>query len=464
MRSQITEGPIWKPLLAFFFPILLGTFFQQLYNTVDAVIVGNFVGTRALAAVGGSSALIINFLINMFVGVASGATVIIAQQYGAKELTELRRTVHTAAALSLAAGAGITVLGIVLAEPALALLGTPEDIMEYSVTYLRVYFAGTLASFTYNVGSGILRAVGDSRRPLYFLIAACMVNIVLDLLFVVVLDLEVFGVAVATVLAQVAAAALVLAALTRPEAPYYLHFPEIRFHRDILKRVLMIGIPAGIQSDMYTISNMLIQSQINAFGTGVVAAWTAFGKMDGFYWMTCGAFGVAITTFVSQNFGAKKYDRLRRSVKVCLAMTMGATIAISALFCACGPWLLRMFTQDLDVLALGQRIVWFICPFYASFVCIEILSGTCRGTGDSLKPTLITCGGVCALRVLWVILVLPCFYSVDTILVSYPVSWTITSLLFIVYYLRGNWLRRRIAKNGGEPEKSWPPPADKAGA
>ena len=452
VTNQITEGPIWKPLLSFFFPILLGTFFQQLYNTVDAIIVGNFVGTEALAAVGGSASLLINFLINLFVGLSSGATVIIAQQYGARDLIELRRTVHTAAALSLIVGAAFTVIGMAAAEPALVLMGTPEDIMEYSITYLRVYFAGTIASFIYNVGSGILRAVGDSRRPLYFLIAACLVNILLDLLFVVALGLEVLGVAIATVLSQVVAAGLVLLALIKPEAPYYLCFREIRIHRDILKHVLRIGIPAGIQSDMYIISNMLLQSCINSFGTAAVAAWTAFGKVDGFYWMISGAFGVSITTFVSQNFGAQNYDRLRRSVRVCLGITFGVTAAISLLFCSCAPYLLRMFTQDADVLALGGRIVWFISPFYVTFICIEILSGVCRGTGDSFKPMLLTCSGVCVLRVLWAFLVLPHHNSLDTVLVSYPISWVVTSLLFIIYYLRGNWLRRSIAKRGFAPE------------
>jgi putative MATE family efflux protein len=387
------------------------------------------------------------------VGLSSGATVIIAQQYGARDLVELRRTVHTAVALALAAGAAFTVVGIALAKPALLLMSTPEDMMDYALVYLRVYFIGTIASFLYNVGSGILRAVGDSRRPLYFLIAGCMTNILLDLLFVVGLRLEVLGVAVATVLSQVVSAGLVVLALVRPEAPYYLSFREIRFHGDILKNVLRIGLPAGIQSDMYTISNMLLQACVNSFGTTVVAAWTAYGKVDGFYWMVIGAFGVSITTFVSQNFGAQKYDRLRKSVRVCFGMTFGVTVAISVFFCSCAPYLLRMFTQDGEVLALGSHIVWYIAPFYVAFIPIELLSGACRGTGDSIKPMLLTCSGVCLLRVLWVFLVLPHYNSLETILVSYPISWVVTSVLFLIYYKRGNWLRRSIAKRGFPPEE-----------
>lgn len=448
MHNQITEGPILKPLLSFFFPILMGTFFQQLYNTVDAMIVGNFVGKEALAAVGGPTAVIINFLVNLFVGLSSGATVLIAQSYGSRQLDDLRSTVHTSVALALAAGAGVTVLGIVLAGPALRLMGTPGDVMVHAITYLRVYFAGTIASFLYNVGAGILRAVGDTKRPLYFLIAACGTNIALDLLFVVVLGWGVFGVGLATVLSQVVSAVLVVASLMQPDAVYCLVPREVRFDRAKLRGILRIGLPAGVQSDMYTVSNMVLQSCINSFGTNTVAAWTAFGKVDGFYWMVSGAFGVAITTFVSQNFGARKFDRLKKSVMICLGVTFAVTALISVLFCAGAPVLLRMFTSDLDVLALGSRIMWFTTPFYFTFVCIEIFSGAARGAGDALRPMLLTCSGVCVLRVLWVLLVLPHYNALETVLVSYPISWTVTSALYLIYYFRGNWLRRGIAKLG----------------
>jgi hypothetical protein len=243
--------------------------------------------------------------------------VVIAQRYGARDPEGLSRTVHTAIALALAAGVGITVLGVSASGPALRLMGTPADVLPHATVYLRVYFAGSIASFLYNMGSSILRAVGDTKRPLYFLIAACLTNIVLDLLFVVVLDLGVLGVGLATVLSQVVSAALVLFVLLQPACVYTLVPKEVRFYPGTLKNILRIGVPAGIQSDMYAVSNILLQSCINAFGTDTVAAYTAFGKVDGFYWMISGAFGVAITTFVSQNFGAQKYDRLRRSVRVC---------------------------------------------------------------------------------------------------------------------------------------------------
>ena len=448
MQNQITEGSILKPLLSFFFPILLGTFFQQLYNTVDAIIVGNFVGTAALGAVGGPTAVIINFLVNLFVGLSSGATVVIAQYYGARQGQELREAVHTGIALALAAGVAVTVIGLVAAAPALQLMGTPEDVMGYALTYLRVYFCGSIASFVYNMGASILRAIGDTRRPLYFLMAACLTNIVLDLFFVVVLHLDVLGVGLATVMSQVVSAVLVAVSLLRPGTVYAVVPREIRFHPDKLRSIVRIGLPAGIQSNMYTISNMVLQSCINSFGTVTVAAWTAFGKVDGFYWMISGAFGVSITTFVSQNFGAQKYDRVKKGVRVCLAVTFAVTAFISLLFCGAAPALLRLFTNDAAVIELGHKVMWFTAPFYATFVCIEIFSGAVRGTGDSLKPMLLTCSGVCVLRVLWVLLVLPHFRMLETVLVSYPISWTVTSILYIIYYARGNWLRRGIARAG----------------
>lgn len=357
MQSRITEGPIWRHLLSFFFPILLGTFFQQLYNTVDAIIVGNFVGTEALAAVGGPAAVLINFLVNLFVGLSSGATVIVAQYYGARQMQELRRTVHTALALAIAAGLGIMILGIALSYPAMVLMGTPAEVMDYSLIYLRIYFVGSIASFLYNVGSSVLRAIGDTKRPLYFLIAACLTNIVLDLVFVVGFGLEVLGVALATVLSQMVSAVLVMLVLCRPDSIFCIARKEIRFHPDILKSILRIGLPTGLQSDMYTISNMLIQSCINSFGTNTMAAWTAFCKLDAFYWMISGAFGISITTFVGQNFGAQRYDRVRKSVRVCLLLSLVTALLVSGLYALGAQPLLRMFSTDTQVIDIGTFIL-----------------------------------------------------------------------------------------------------------
>lgn len=451
--GSITEGVIWQQLLAFFFPILLGTFFQQLYNTADAMIVGNFVGKEALAAVGGTTSVLINFLVGLFVGVASGATVVIAQYFGGRQFEEVRKATHTSMALALAAGAGIMAIGLIFAAPALKAMDTPEDILGHAVIYLRIYFLGTIPSFLYNMGSGILRAMGDTKRPLYYLIAACLVNIALDLVFVAALGWGVVGVAIATIASQAVSAVLVLLALCRGDTLYELRLKELRFTPHILKNIIKIGLPAGIQSDMYSISNILIQASVNSFGTNTVAAWTAQGKVDGFFWMVLGAFGMSITTFVGQNFGAQQYERMRKSIWVSMAMAAGTTAAISLLFYVFASPLIGLFSADAAVLESGVDIMRYLAPWYITFVCIEIFSGAIRGTGDSLIPMILTCGGVCLFRVAWIYLVLPSHHDFHTLILSYPVSWVITSVLFGAYYFHGGWLRRRIAAMGFEPEK-----------
>ncbi len=450
--NQITEGVIWKQLLYFFFPILFGTFFQQLYNTADAIIVGRFVGTQALAAVGGATGSLINFFVNLFVGLASGTTVVMAQAFGARDNKGVEHAVHTSVALSLVAGLGLTIFGIAITPWALRTMGTPSDIMDFSLLYLRVFLLGTIPSFLYNVGSGILRAIGDTRRPLYFLIIACLANIVLDILFVAILRMGVLGAALATVLAQVTSAVLVIFSLLRTRAVYRLEPAQIRFHAPTLKEVLKVGIPAGIQGNMYAISNILIQSAINSFGTQTVAACTAFSKVDAFFWMVLGAYGISITTFAGQNFGAQKYDRIRKSVRVCLGMAFATSFAMSILFFLTAPSLLGMFTSDAAVIDIGLEIMRYMVPYYFTFVCIEIFSGAARGCGSALVPTLLTCGGVCVLRVVWVLVVLPLNHTLGTLMISYPVSWVLTSILFIIYYLHGGWLHNRIKKLGYPPE------------
>ena len=302
ISNQITEGVIWKQLLFFFFPILFGTFFQQLYNTTDAVIVGKFVGKEALAAVGGPAATLINLLIGFFTGLSSGATVIISQYYGAKKPEDVKKTVHTAIALSIAGGAVIMALGLLFSRAALQAMHTPDDILLPSIVYMRIYFLGVIPSLIYNMGSGILRAVGDSRHPLYFLILSCIANIVLDILFVTVLKMGVLGVAAATALSQVISALMVTIVLMRTEDSYRLFIRQIRFSPVLLQNIIRIGLPAGVQATMYSLSNLIIQSSINSFGTDTIAAWTAYGKVDGIFWMIMAAYGVAITTFAGQNF------------------------------------------------------------------------------------------------------------------------------------------------------------------
>ena len=398
-ENSITQGVIWKQLLIFFFPILIGTFFQQLYNTVDTIVVGQYVGTNALAAVGTTGTLI-NLLVGFFVGVSSGATVIISQFFGAGDGKNVSKAVHT------------------------------------------------IASMIYNVGTGVLRAIGDSRMPLYVLIVCCLVNIVLDLLFVLGFHWDVFGVAIATVLSQVVSAVLIMVRLMLTRESYRVELKRIRFDKSILKNVIRIGLPAGMQSVLYSVSNLVVQASINSFGTDAIASWAAIGKIDGFIWMVMSAFGIAITTFVGQNFGAQQYARVKRSIKVCLGMALGTTIALSILLLVFMEPLLRFFTGDETVIAIGQRFFWVMAPSYFTYVFIEILSGAIRGAGESLQPMLITCFGVCGLRILWLTLVVPRFHTMEMVAMNYPVTWVIAAVVFIFYYLRMNWLRRCIRRGG----------------
>jgi len=448
--GSITEGVIWQQLLAFFFPILLGTFFQQLYNTADAMIVGKFVGKEALAAVGGSTGTLINLLVGFFVGLSSGATVILSQFFGARNEKQVSDTVHTAIALSLTGGLALTVLGLLLSDTLLRLMGTPEEVMGYATAYLKIYFVGMIPSLIYNIGSGILRAVGDSRRPLFFLIVACMTNIVLDVVLVVGLEMGTAGAALATILSQTVSAVLVILTLCRSGHAYKLRLRRIRFHGALLKNIIKIGLPAGLQSVMYSLSNVIIQTSVNGFGTDTIAAWTAYGKMDGLFWMTVSAFGVAITTFSGQNFGARKYERMKQSVRVCMGMAFGATLALSAVLLLLGESLFRLFATDENVITLGLEILHMLVPCYSLYLCIEILSGAVRGAGDALVPTLFTLFGVCLLRVVWLLGIAPQLGTLQAVLLSYPITWALTSVLFIVYYLRGSWLRRAMKRAGHE--------------
>jgi len=298
----------------------------------------------------------------------------------------------------------------------------------------------------YNIGSGILRAVGDSRRPMLFLICAALTNIVLDIILVLGLEMGVRGAAYATIISQLVSALLILGSLHNAMPVYRLYFRKIRFHGDMLRRIVTIGLPAGLQSVMYSMSNMIIQASVNGFGTDVMAAWTAYGKIDGLFWMVISAFGVSITTFAGQNFGAHQFDRMKRSIRVCLGLAAGATVFMSALVLVIGRPMLGMFTDDAHVLEIGMSIVRLIVPTWIAYLCIEILSGAMRGAGDSLVPTLMTLVGVCLMRVFWVSAVVPRFHQLPVLLCSYPITWTITSAMFIIYYLRGKWLKRCMAR------------------
>ena len=443
-EQNITSGVIWKQILIFFFPILLGTFFQQMYNTVDTIIVGRFVGTQALAAVGSTGSLI-NLVSGFFTGVSSGATVILSQQFGAHDRSGVRRALHTGIALAVILGFVTMALGILAGPSILRLIQTPESCLADATLYARVFFCGAISTVVYNMGAGILRAMGDSRRPLIFLIVTCFTNIVLDILFVVVFRMGVAGAAVATALSQTISAVLVLRTLAKLPEDIALRFGELKIESALLRRILLIGVPAGLQFITFDLSNLLIQSGINSFGPVTMAAWTAFGKADGLTWMVCGAFGVAVTTFVGQNFGAQKYDRIRQCVRVCMVMSIGVVGGLSALVLQFRHLLLGFFTADPDVVQVGAYAMLWIVPFNLVFCFVEVFAATMRGTGYSVVPTAITVVCVCVFRVLWVLIAVSRLHTIEMLCLAYPLSWILASAAFFVSYLRGNWLRKQIA-------------------
>lgn len=449
-RQQITEGVIWKQLLIFFFPILMGTFFQQMYNTVDTIIVGRLVGTEALAAVGATGPLV-SMVNGFFIGVSSGATVVLSQAYGAGDRKGVSDSIHTGVALSLVLGVMLTAIGICLGGRVMGWMGTPENCMADATTYLRIYFAGSIGTVVYNMGAGILRAMGDSKRPMLFLMVTCILNVVLDLLFVAVLHMGVAGAALATVLSQMISAVLPIVVLLRQKEDR-LELRKLRIERSLLGRILRIGIPAGLQFVTFDFSNILIQSGINSFGDITMAAWTAHGKTDALTWMVTGAFGVSITTFVGQNFGAQKYSRIRKGTWTCLAMGVVTVAALDALLLAFRTPILGIYTDNPEVIAVGSMVMLSIMPYEFLFMPIEVFAGTMRGVGNSLMPTLITGSCVCLFRVVWLMTAVRHWHSLKTLTLSYPLSWALAAAVFLAVYFKGNWLRRRITQCGMEPE------------
>ncbi|MBQ8092855.1 MAG: MATE family efflux transporter [Clostridia bacterium] len=440
-HSSLVEGVIWKQLLRFFFPIMLGTLFQQLYNTVDTIVIGQYAGTTALASVGGSASQIINLLIGFFVGLSSGASVIVSQFYGAQNDNGVYKAIQTAMAVAIITGIFMTVCGIILSPWMLALMNTPAETMEGSALYMRIIFLAMVPSMIYNVGSGVLRALGDSRRPLHFLIIACLVNVVLDMLFVAVFRLSVLGVAAATAIAQVVSAVLIWRCLNQVIGKRGFSIRHMNVDWDILQHTVQIGLPTGLQSVMYSISNMIITTTINSFGTATVAAWVSLGKVDGMFWMINNAFGVSVMTFVGQNYGARRLDRAERSIFVCGGLATVTAWLFSLTFYTFAVPIFSLFTKDAEVMGYALRMVHSITPWYFLFVPIEMVSGSMRGMGDTLFPTFLTALGICVFRSAWMFIVVPRWQVLEAITISYPISWILTGIAFIIYYV---YKRRRL--------------------
>ena len=394
-KTNLTEGSVWKKLLIFFLPIAAGTIIQQLYNAVDGLIVGRFVGTNALAAVGGSSAQIINVLVGFFVAMTAGASVVIGQIYGAGRREDLNRAIGNAVTVMGLFGIALMVLGFAASPALLRLLNTPEETLEGAVLYLRIYFIGVPFLMILNMESSILRALGDSFHPFLFMVAGCVLNIVMDAVFVIVFGWGIAGVAVATVAAQVVNTALLTRQLTRKGQEYRLTFRELGVKGVYLANMLRLGVPAGLQSSMYSVSNMIIQVGVNSLGTVVVASWAMSGKTDGFYWAISNAMGAAITSFIAQNYGAGRTDRVRQCVKQGLIMHLVITVAVSAALMLTAIPALRLLTPDEAVVETTYLIMAYFVPFYFTWVLVEVLSAVLRGAGDAVYPEVIIGIGVC---------------------------------------------------------------------
>ena len=441
-RKDLTQGVVWKKLLIFFLPIAAGTCIQQLYNAVDGLIVGRFVGTIALAAVGGSSAQIINLLIGFFVATTAGASVVIAQVYGAGRDEDVRLAAGNALAVFALLGLVLMAFGLIFTPAMLRLLRTPADTMEASILYLRIYFLGVPFVLILNMESNMLRSVGDSFSPFLYMVAGCVSNIVLDAVFVLVFHWGVAGVAIATVLAQVLNMGLLTWKLLCTKESYRLSLKELKLKGVYLRNMLRLGIPSGLQSSMYAVSNMIIQVGVNSLGTVVVASWAMSGKTDGIFWAVSNALGAAITSFIGQNLGAGRQDRVKLCVKQGLILSFGITVTLSALIMLLGKPMLHILTEDQAVIDTTYQIMTYFVPYYFTWTLIEVLSAVLRGAGDAVRPVIIIGLGICLLRIVWILTLFQWVHTLMVLSLCYVVSWVVTSIAMTVYYRRGRWMQR----------------------
>ena len=438
--TLLTEGPIWKRLIAFAIPLFLGNLFQQLYNTADSLIVGNFLGSDALAAVSSSGNLIF-LLVGFFNGISMGAGVVIARYYGAKDQEKIQQSIHTTIAFGLIAGIALTILGVILAPQILILMGTPKDVLVNSVVYFRIYFMGSLGFVLYNVFVGILQSSGDSKRPLVYLIISSCINVGLDLLFVGVFHFGVGSAALATIISQFASALLCFIRLLRTKEAYRVSIPKIRIHRPMLKLIISNGLPAGVQNSIIAFANVIVQTNINRFGKMAVAGCGAYSKIEGFGFLPITCFALSLTTFISQNLGAKQYDRVRKGAKfgVLCSITMAELVGIGIYFLA--PALIAAFNNDPEVIAFGTTQARTVTLFYFLLAFSHCIAGILRGAGKSTVPMIIMMICWCVIRVSYITIIVKFIPSIHVIFWAYPLTWSLSSIIFLVYFLKGNWIR-----------------------
>ena len=442
---DVTHGTIWRQLLELCVPVFLSSLFQQSYSLVNTFIVGRFAGKMALAAIQATASLT-DLTVGFSVGIGAGCSIIVSQYFGANDDKQVFASVHTAMGLALVGGLAISLLGICISGPMLALMGTPADIYAQSLTYVHVYMAAMVFSIVFNMGAALQRAVGDTRTPSLIVAATCLVNVTLDLVLVVWAGLGVLGAALSTACSLAVGAAVTLVILTRAQGPWRLYPRRIHIDAKLASDMLRCGLPLGLQSSAYSVSNIILQSSINSFGSNAIAAWGLACRIDSVVWLVSDALGTSVTTFAAQNFGAGNRRRMRKGLHTSLALTAAVIGGISAtLFTLAAP-LSGLFITDTNVTSMTTQMIAYISPFYVLYSLMDNISGTIRGTGESLRPMLLTVLGTCVFRMFWLFAFVPSHHSIDTVLTSYPVTWLLTGILIFIYYRYGHWAERSKAR------------------
>lgn len=434
----MTEGVIWKQLILYSIPLLIGNLFQQLYNTVDSVVVGRYIGSSALAAVG-ASAPVLNLIIGMFMGISVGSGVIISQYYGAKDEQKMSWAIHTSIALSIIGGILLTIVGVVLSPTILRLMKTPDAVMVNSVLYFRILFMGSLFNLLYNMGAGMLQAVGDSKRPLYYLCISSVINIVLDILFVSRFHMGVDGVAYATIISQFVSMALTMVTLMRADDIYRLSIKKIKIDFRMMKRVLSLGLPSGVQQSVVSLSNVIVQTNINMYGAMAMAGFGAYNMIEGFVVLPMMSFCMTATTFTGQNIGAGKPERVKQGMKQGMIICLIYTVIISIVLFFKVENVLRIFSEEEGVVYYGNLAMLIMVPFYTVLSIHQILMGTLRGAGKSMQSMLISVGNMCVIRMLYIHFAVPYFPSYEAVMWGYPITWTTMVIMDYIYLKKGNW-------------------------
>lgn len=439
-NTLMTSGTIWKEILLFSIPLILGNLFQQLYNIVDSVIVGNIVGSQALAAVGASGA-IIQLLIGFCIGASAGAGVITSQAYGAQNKDGVFKAIHTTLAIAICAGIILSVIGILFTPWILRMMNTPEEVFADAKAYLQIFFAGHFFAVVYNMLAGILNAVGNSKRALVYLIIAAVSNTILDIIFVAVFKMGVVGAALATDIAQAISCFFILRFLCRTGEMYKLHFKAIRFYDNLLTKIVKIGLPTGIQNIVISLSNVIVQSSVNSFGATVMASYAAFNRIDGFILLPILSISMAATTFCGQNFGAREVERVRRGMKTSISMGTVYALIAGAVMLIFGPYIIRIFTGEQAVIETGIYMMKYMYPFYWVLAILQIAIGAIRGVGRTFEGMVISIFSLCVCRVIWIKVSLSIAHQLNLLILGYPVTWMIGAIMMLIYIKKGRWLR-----------------------